>query len=660
MKASSNIVPKVILREKQLETLERVAGCLEAAYGPFASTTAIRKGVDDTNPDKTYVGAGSTVYTKDGHTILKHVNVSRPIEMTTIEDLISVTEETVKKVGDGTTSAIELSYLVFKAMYDACIKYGISENQLVAELRATTEKVIALIDQKKKEATLEDIYKIAFISTNGNADAAEGIRQIYEKCGMGVHIDVGVSNTGEHEVKFFDGMTFDAGYFNEAFINNPAKATCDIRDANIYVFEDAIDTPEMIALYDTIVGQNVALPIQQLMQLQQKGITAQQVEQLRASGQMPTIVPTVILSIGYGTDMRSQTDTLIAQFTGYAAESRPNLLTVTNIHDKRALMDLCLLSGAKSIKKYNQVSTMEADQAKGLAPTAETIHEFAGKAEFVSASKTMTKIINPAKMYAHDCDGKIAIDDAGNPILSAEYKGLVDNCEAQLASMQKAKTDITDIYLMKKRLNSLKGNLVQYLVGGVSMADRDSVKDLIEDAVLNCRSAATDGVGFGANFEALNAIHHLVKEREDAFDEDTKNKIISGEFTYYSMENILMDAYTSLATILYKSAVGGNEQVATQLVGLSLVKGSPCNLKKVSLVNGKLEAGTAFDGSVLSSIKSDQVILNAIAKIIGLTFATNQYFTATYGTNLYEQEAESANKIKAIAEIDTHKATVLD
>ena len=48
--------------------------------------------------------------------------------------------------------------------------------------------------------------------------------------------------------------------------------------------------------------------------------------------------------------------------------------------------------------------------------------------------------------------------------------------------------------------------MIDFLVGGITIADRNNLKASVEDAVLNCRSAAKYGVGYGANFMAYKNI----------------------------------------------------------------------------------------------------------------------------------------------------------
>lgn len=617
----TNVVSKTNLRKAQLNAFRIAAETLTCAFGPYASTTAIRHG--ETEKDQ----FGGTTYTKDGHTILKSLLINRPIEMSAIEDLKRITSETVKKVGDGTTSATILSYIIYQWLTFANNKFGIPESRLVRDLQSTTKQIIDLIETKKRPCTSMDIFEIAIISTNGNVEVSNAIKQLYEKHGMGVFIDVGISNTEEHVVKEYDGLTFDQGYYNAGFINNEAKGTCEIDRPKIYVFEDPVDTPSMRTFFDKILYDNIWGPLSSYASAKQQG------KETKVS-----IVPTVIFSPAYGHDMKSMADDVMARFGQFPVNQKPPFLSVTNIHDKDALSDLCTLTGARLIKKYQLPEEEKEDQERGLAPTLETIHEFSGTAGRVVADAAKTKVVDPGLMFVYNSDGEIEKDENGNPVHSNVYENLVNACELQLKQLENEHKELTQIYLLKKRINSLKGNMVEYLVGGVSTSDRDSVKDLVEDAVLNCRSAAAEGVGYGANFEALRALNTLAKK-------ESPDKAIDPN-TQYSMVSMLLDAYTTMAQTLYKSALDGNSQEALQLVALSVAKDRPCNLAELvvtsdgagghNITDAAIDAAFNEARPVLSSIKSDEVILNAISKIIGVTFATNQYFVQDPRYNIYE------------------------
>ena len=123
--------------------------------------------------------------------------------------------------------------------------------------------------------------------------------------------------------------------------------------------------------------------------------------------------------------------------------------------------------------------------------------------------------------------------------LSDTFNTLVKFLEAELAKAYEAGEDNNVTGTLKRRINSLKANMVEYLVGGVSATDRDAVRDLVEDAVLNCRSAARNGVGYGANFEGLIASLQLA----DVLPENKLYKVISDAYlnilTHYINQNIM-------------------------------------------------------------------------------------------------------------------------
>ena len=98
----SNIVKKDKLREIQGQVLEEIRDALVQSYGPYGSNTLI---YNDSTLNK---------YTKDGHEILSGIQILNEIEASVQRDLVQITNNTVRKVGDGTTAATILSSIIFK------------------------------------------------------------------------------------------------------------------------------------------------------------------------------------------------------------------------------------------------------------------------------------------------------------------------------------------------------------------------------------------------------------------------------------------------------------------------------------------------------------------------------------------------------------------
>lgn len=584
-RAISNIVNKKTLRAIQLETMETIASALANSYGPDGSTTQIRTMT-------TAKDAGTTEYTKDGHKILSNIKFNKPIEYSIVDDLKAITTNTVKTVGDGTTSAVILSYLIFKELKNLADETGKSEKTILNEFNKLVKKITSIIKEDGHKATLDDIYNIAYTSTDGNEEIASDIKKIYKDFGMEVYIDVGVTNNEESMVKSYEGLTFDSGYLNPNLINDSSNNSCTIRDPKIYIFEDPIDTPEMLKFLSTIVTNNFYSVIK--------------------SNKPP--VPTAIFTPSISADAQSEINAVFNTFSQVPPEFKQLLIVNTGLTRLDNLYDLAALSGAKTIKKYIDPENQKKDIEKGLAPTVDTITNFAGSADLVVADAKTTKIINPKLMYNAD----------GSPTFV--MINLLKTLEAELASYKEQNTDVKKIYMLKRRIQSLKANMVDYFIGGISYADRDAKKDLVEDAVLNCRSAAIDGVGFGANFEAMKAIHSIIVEKyKTSFaDKDLGDNIDWSAFDENDITVAVAKAYVTLFERIYA------ENDITKDKKDLIVKDAIINNCPLNIRNNK------FDGTVLTSIKADIVILDAISKIVGLMFATNQYLLPDPSYNTYE------------------------
>ena len=595
IKAVSNIVPKNVLREVQLETIERIANALANSYGPSGSTTLIRKG-DDVK------GSGVTAYTKDGHSILGAIKFNKPIEMSILDDLKDITRNTVKTVGDGTTSAVILSYEIFRALNEIISDHAnFTEKAVVAELQKVVKDITIIIENSKQKPTIDKIYQIALTSTDGNEEVANSIREIYEQFGLGVYIDVGISNTTNHMVKTYEGLTIDGGYFNPCFINRAKDAVSELQNPNIYIFEDPIDNNYTLNLCYKIVEQNLIAPLTKYNTLVQQGNQAEAdaviANELKA---------TAIITPTFGRDIRSQMDSIIDMMSSSKIEQRAPLTIITGMTDVDRLADLAAMTGAKTIKKYVDPEVQKSDVEKGIAPTLDNVAtEFGGKAELLVADTKTTKVINPELMFD--------IDEEGKRVFSSEYNNLLASLEAQLAQLDTVKESATEVNVLRRRIQSLKCNMVDYLIGGVSYTDRDALKDAVEDAVLNCRSAAKEGIGYAANFEGLRAAHEVA--------EVTSNLSPIRE----AVSNAVYKAYANTVARIYVDYMAVEDIEQDDLIKTLIERNKPIDV-------------TGNDREVLSSIKTDPTTLQAIVDIVGLMFKTNQFLCPIPDMNTYTAE----------------------
>lgn len=566
MEIYSNIVEENKLREVQKRTLQILSDALVKSFGPMGSYTTIVKNMD---PKGVNISVDST---KDGHTIIKNILFQNPIERSVQDLLVDLTHHVVKEVGDGTTSAIVLCNSIFKCLCDNDVFKNEPPSDVLNKFSNIVKVISDRIKQKSRECTIEDIYNIALISTNNNEEIAGTLREIYKRYGLDVYIDVGISTEVDNLVKEYDGMTLDTGLSDPCFINNKSNNSCTIRNPKIYAFNDPIDTPEMLNMLDAILYNNIL--------------------QAYTPNSVYEPVPTVILSKTITPDASSYLETIVKLMNTQGLNVP--LLIVSDIHQDYELEDITKMCGAPLIKKYLNPDLQQKDIEAGLAPTTDTILDFCGSADEVVSDQYKTKIINPSKMF--NADGTYSDD----------YNMMINYLENQIVQAKAEDMSDNEIGRLRKRLNSFKGNMIDFLIGGITLSDRNTLKASVEDAVLNCRSAAKNGVGYGANFMALSVLDEMINE-----DEYKNDKIV----------RVLYEAYGELVCILYDKSF---KDKAGEIVVESLNKGCPLNIRTKE-----------YDGKVLSSISSDIIILDTVNRILGLMYTSNQYLLQLPVYNIY-------------------------
>jgi chaperonin GroEL len=561
------VVTKNNLRPVQEATLDKLSEVLASSFGPYGSFTGITK--DKMEP----------IYTKDGHTILSHIYFQNQLERAIKDDIENITRHIVKTVGDGTTSAVILSANIFKNLTELDSK-NYTSSEIISSFKKVIEEAQELIRSDGRQATMEDIYNIALIATNNNVEVAKEISDIYNEFGLDVFIDVSVSTSETSQLKIYDGMTIETGYVDTWCINDIKEGTATIRAPRIYIFEDPIDTPNMAALFDTIIGNNIIKPYN--------------------DGTYETVVPTVIMAPKISPDMSNIMKDLAIWIYKIDPANKPPILIISNIYDGDQLSDIAQLCGGKVIKKYLDPKIQEMDIQKGLAPDLSNVVDFYGTADEVVSDAYTTKIINPKFMYNED----------GSK--SDTFKSIITFLEAEL---EKAKRDGQDANVtgnLKRRINSLKANMVEYLIGGIATSDRDSLRAAVEDAVLNCRSAAANGVGYGANFEGYRCFRDI--NRKYTTDLNTEKCILDVEIA-----SIILNSYEELIKVLYSKEKLNDKEFETLLE-------SPTPYNMIT---------KEYDQKVLSSIESDATILGAIGEIVTVMFTANQFILETPLHNVY-------------------------
>lgn len=589
---TTNVVTGDTLREIQSKTLSETKNFLAKTFGPMGSNTKIIKGGNSAEI--------TSSYSKDGLKVLSNIINSAPIEASIVDELINLTRAVEKEVGDGTTSTVILSSCIFDKLRVIENELNIPPYQLCRYFQEVVNEIKEDILNHKQEMNPDMIYDIAMISTNGDKEVSENIKNIYSEYGMGVELSVGISNTSDSLLKVYDGLTITEGMSDPVYINNKNDNTAEIHNAHIYHFADPVDTMEMIALFEAILVHNIYEPLQ--------------------NDEAP--VPTVICCPKLSKDMSAALKKLanyLYQYDNQGAESaKPPILIITDVvaSDEIIMDDIANLCGCKTISKYIDPEVYKKDVEAGVAATVDTVCDFAGIAELVVADAKKTKFINPQHMNDKD----------GNP--DPVYTAMVNFLTNEIEQAKGTESDKT-IGLYKKRLSALKANMVDYLVGGVTISDRDMKKDLVEDAVKNCKSASLYGAGFAANFEGLRSSYNILKNyvEETGY---TKSSFVAKKQIAYA----IFVSYFEISRILY-STVDLDDNFVCDTIKASIRDHAPYNISDGSLpIYNCIDKN--YDGpKVLCSIMLDVNILETISKIITTMVTCNQCLLQSPMLNKY-------------------------
>ena len=566
MKVINNVVNEETLRQVQSKTLKELADILKKSFGPNGSNACIKK------------ENALSRYTKDGHTIISSLAYNGMIEHSIKEDIESITRHIVKTVGDGTTSAVILSSLIF----DSIINLDTKEQpaKIVKVLEEIVDDIKERIKADAKPFTSSDAYDIAMISTNGNEFISKTIEEIYEEFGAGVFIDVSPAMGEETTIKSYNGMTLNTGYCDTCYVTNTKNNSAEVDNPEVYFFEHPVDTRELGVYLDSIISRNIVTPVN--------------------NKDFSNLIPTVIFAPKISQDMSSIMDSLTATMANMPANNKLPICIITDYHEVSQLNDLARMCGAKMIRKYIDRGVYEEDVANGKAPTPDTIFAWAGRCDKVVAYSDKTTFIRPSAMYEED-----------GITYSALYNNLVEFLKSEIKKATDGGDNAREVGTLKRRLHSLESNMVELFIGGITQADRDALRDLVEDAVLNVRSAAANGVGYGANMSAAVATYQA------AYCYDADDRRIEAEITraiYY--------AYRNIVSILFN--LDDYRDDAEEMIIRAINTGEVYNLRTHE-----------YSLNVRSSIMSDVTIMDTVCKIVGIIATCNQFILPTAGHNIY-------------------------
>lgn len=156
---------------------------------------------------------GTPSVTKDGVTVANSVVLQDAMENMGASLIRQAAQNTVKEVGDATTTSIVLSRYL--------LKYLLESKAEIRDLKEGVEnglkKIVEYVDKTKVEVDDEKLHSVATISTNNDKKLGSIIANTFIEVGKNGVVLIEDSDTGDTYSEIVDGVSFDSGLTSKFF-----------------------------------------------------------------------------------------------------------------------------------------------------------------------------------------------------------------------------------------------------------------------------------------------------------------------------------------------------------------------------------------------------------------------------------------------------------
>ena len=617
--SNSNVISGEEYRELVCAISQVASDMVVKTLGPYGSTTVI----DD--------GTGFTYPSKDGWSCLSKLQFTDPTYNTIFNMLKKISFNSVTTVGDGTTTAMVAANNFLRKMYTEFIPKVKDAGFRQADFIDTMNEVYSNLEYALKhneytqridtDGDFSDIYKIAYIATNGNDEFADIIQKIYQETNN-PNIQVSMDKDAITTYEIQKGYKFDA-----RVLNFPAYINC---DAGII---DYTNHPCRIIIFD----HNVTF------QMHEKIIAAISAMSSRDKSEI------IIMAPYFDDIITSWIDSSIQRLV--QNRQVPNIMLVqiptTAAIQRKSISDLAVLTNGQvfdeakvkafNILLHNQTHS-EAEKIEDSMFSLEK-YSFESPEEIIHRCLGQVKsvIINKTEGFLQD------YDDIANPV---HYNAVLTEAKEAYESMKtKAMKTIggmldKDFLYTQMRYIKLKGCTGVIKVGAFSDIQQRCDKDSLDDAVLACRSAYENGYVRGMNLEILSTLAEWMSNYSKCPIKGTYGKeilnMLYGCFYLTSLQ-VIMNKQPNNDTrrrVILKENKTPNGMTAIDYITSTL---SNCEILETCITSKKhldynlrTETLNGYEQwEVINSAATDIEILRAVVNVLTTVITSNQFLSVT-------------------------------
>lgn len=597
---NNNVITEEEYRLRINLLFEDVSNTLSKTLGPYGATSVLDK-------------VGDVMLSKDGWQVLKKLAYMDEVQNTLLGLIVKIAHQVVMRVGDGSTTSVVGANQLLKQINEIAKKTNLRPKQLLDTLEYVVADVCDKIQEIavpiNKEGDLEEIYKLALVSTNGEAEIAEMIRTIYKETGNpAIEFNKSKSNHTTFEILKGYKLQFMT-YIDRIFVNND-NGTCNVKKPIILMFNHKLEQD----YFESIIQPAIRVAIDR--------------------GQRLVVVAPYYDSFLLQRFARDLTLEFKATKSSTVVYTKGSLM---DEHRADLFNDFAALCGCTIINESIALDVLKGD----LEFKAE---DYLGEVEELDIGEQSTF----ATGFIKKDEGMLAVLE----------KDAISKYQDLHQAAENSSTITEALVNAKQRMSKLKGNMGIINVGGSTELAKLANYDLVEDAVKACESAYLFGVTPGQTIGIQTAIAEL-KECEfyndvelmflDAISaayRDVTRILLENKFKehipHYIMNNLIKQSVDKQAVI----DIERTEIEFVELLGLDDISMANGNLLqrilyKIEKFFGiddldnvvKPEAHITdlkFDDSIINSCKTDIEVLRATAGIVGLLLSSNQYVAVRF------------------------------
>lgn len=528
-----NIVDGDEFRNTMKSVAFLMADKVNKTIGPYAHTTII---------DDNY----SSYPTKDGWNIINRMEFEDPLFMSICKIIRGISYHLVTKVGDGTSTALCVASK-FVNILDS-VKMNARQADIVKTLEdivADAENILTTdpdihwnIDLETEEG-LNQIKRIALVSSNYNEEISEMIYQIYKETqNPSIHVEIDGAEKTHYLIS--KGYKIPAKCLNIDMVANTDDGSMHINNKCALLMLDHNVTYArhmnlvMDAYEEAIHRQGarkfilMAPNYDQMFIYQMHNLVNQARQQNRAMDFVLLQVPT---------QKQAQKDAL------------EDLGVIAN----------CAVFNSFDLDTYNMVAEGNMDEhAEDFAKIASTFG-----CTIDSLLQYPQGIVLQKMGYVSDVTLNTKEFMCGL-VTSQRFKDHFSKVEADFLALKARKdksssaTDLefTDAYM---RYCRLIGNMGYIKIGGKSPLEKQCLKDSVDDAVLACKAATERGFVRGMNISTIEALSIIISKinKNKIMDEETGKvveTIFEGNYTGSPEKDHLVYTLCTTLVLSYKYA----------------------------------------------------------------------------------------------------------